>query len=121
MKQERADRIGEALRAELAQMLEQREIKDPRIGFVSITRVAVTRDLSLARIGLSVLKPEEEGPTLEGLRSAAGFLRGELARRLRLRLAPALEFYVDRSIAESLRVQQLMREALPRREETERP
>ena len=110
MKQERADRIGEAMLAELSDMI-QRELKDPRIGFVSVTRVMVSRDLAKARVYVSVLNGEHAADTLAGLESAQGYLRGEVARRLKLRLAPALEFKLDRSIAESVHIQQLLREA----------
>ena len=112
MKTERAERVGEAMRAELADLI-QRELKDPRIGFLSVTRVAVSRDLARARVYLSVLDPAGEPDTLAGLRSASGFLRGEVARRLKLRLAPALEFVGDPSIRQSLHVQALLNEKPP--------
>jgi ribosome-binding factor A len=110
MKQERADRIGEAMLAELSDMI-QRELKDPRIGFVSLTRVVVSRDLAKARVYVSVLNPEQAADTLAGLESAQGYLRGEVARRLKLRLAPALQFKLDQSIADSVHIQQLLRQA----------
>jgi ribosome-binding factor A len=110
MKQERAERVAEAIQTELAAML-QREIKDPRVGFVSVTRVDLARDLAVARVYVSVLNPEEADETLIGLRSARSFLRGEVARRLRLRQAPELEFRLDHSLEASLTVQRLLKQA----------
>lgn len=115
MKQERADRVADAMRAELGQML-QHEIKDPRIGFVSITRVEVSRDLGKAKVWVSILEDSAAADsavqdTLAGLASAAGYLRGEVGRRLQLRHAPALEFRRDETISDSLHVQRLLREA----------
>jgi ribosome-binding factor A len=110
MKQERAERVAEAMQTELAAML-QREIKDPRVGFVSVTRVDLARDLAVARVYVSVLNPEEADETLIGLRSARSFLRGAVARRLRLRQAPELEFRLDHSLEASLTVQRLLKQA----------
>jgi ribosome-binding factor A len=110
MKQERADRIGEAMLAELGTMI-QREVKDPRIGFVSITRVEVSRDLAKAKVFVSVLDPAQVEDTLNGLKSAGRFLRGEVARRLGLRVAPELEFRLDHSIADSVHIHQLLKQA----------
>jgi ribosome-binding factor A len=110
MRQDRAERVAEAMQAELSAMI-QRELKDPRIGFVSVTRVDVSRDLGKARVYVSVLDETQQEGSLEGLRSASGLLRGEIARRLQLRLAPVLEFHLDHSIEQSVRVQRLLREA----------
>ncbi len=110
MKQERAERVGEAMRTELAQLLET-AVKDPRVGFVSLTRVDVSRDLAQAKVYFSVLDPSHEEESLVGLKSAARFLRGEVARRVQLRVAPQLVFVVDRGIRQSLHVQSLLKEA----------
>jgi ribosome-binding factor A len=110
MKQERAERVGEAMRVELAELLET-TVKDPRIGFVSLTRVEVSRDLGQAKVYVSVLDPAREAECLEGLASAARFLRGEVARRVKLRVAPQLVFVADRGIRQSLEVQSLLKEA----------
>jgi ribosome-binding factor A len=110
MRQERADRVGEAVRMELARLLET-AVKDPRIGFVSLTRVEVSRDLAQAKVYVSVLDPDREADSLAGLRSAARFLRGEVARRVKLRVAPELVFVPDHGIRRSLEVQSLLKEA----------
>ena len=86
------------------------EVKDPRIGFVSVTRVEVTRDLSVARAYVSILgTAEETQSTLCGLKTAAPFLRGEVGRRLGLRKSPELVFREDRGIAQSMHIQGLIR------------
>lgn len=110
MKQERAERVGEAMRTELADLLET-SVKDPRVGFVSLTRVEVSRDLAQAKVYVSVLDAAQEAESLTGLRSAARFLRGEVARRVQLRVAPQLVFVVDRGIQQSMAVQALLKEA----------
>jgi ribosome-binding factor A len=91
----RQQRIESQMQRALAQLL-TREVKDPRVGRVTITAVSLVPDLSAARVwflpfGLGA--PADEA--LEGLRSAAGFLRGEVARQLGLRHAPRLEFLID--------------------------
>ena len=109
MKRERAERVGEAMREELAQLIAS-EVKDPRVGLASVTRVEVSRDLGHARVYVSVLDPEKAGETLLGLKSAKPFLRGEVTRRLRLRQAPDLDFRLDHSLEASLTVQRLLKE-----------
>lgn len=106
----RAERVAQEIQYELARML-SKEVKDPRIGFVSLTRVELSRDLSWAKVFVSVLGTEEErAGSLAGLHSASSFLRGEIGRRLHLRLAPSLQFLLDDSIDQSLHIQRLMRE-----------
>ncbi len=104
------------MRAELSDLI-QRELKDPRIGMLTVTRVAVSRDLARARVFVSVLDPTRETETLAGLKSAAGRLRGEVGRRLRLRVSPALEFRSDASIRHSVHIQALLAEAGPAKSE----
>ena len=91
----RAERLGHEIRVELAELI-SRQVKDPRIGFATVTRVEMTADLHHARVYVSVLgSPEEQESTLEGLTSAAGFLRHEIGHRLALRRAPELDFILD--------------------------
>ncbi len=104
----RAVRVGEQMRDELAQLLRD-EVKDPRIGFVSIVKVEVSRDLRHAKIYVSVLGDEQQKKdTMAGLASATGFLRSELAKRLRLRYTPELHFHLDESIEHGQRIAQLL-------------
>lgn len=85
------------------------ELKDPRIGFVSIVRVDVSADLRHARVHFSVLGEEQRRlDTLKGLQSATGFLRSQLATRLGLRHVPELQFRLDRSIEHGVRVAELL-------------
>ncbi len=91
-------RVGEQIRRELA-VLVQQEVKDPRLGIVTITDVELSTDLTHAKIYITVL--DEEGDAQKSvtvLNHAAGFLRHELARRMVLRLTPSLHFYYDRTI-----------------------
>ncbi len=109
MNQARAERVGQMMQQELGAMI-QTEVKDPRVGFVSITHIDVSRDLGWAKVFVSVLGPPEGAKnSLEGLKSASTFLRGEVARRLGLRHAPQLDFRLDTSIVESLHIQRLMK------------
>ena len=90
--------VGELLREELTDII-RREVKDPRVGFMSITRVDLPADLRSARVYVSVLGTDEERQaTLTALRSAAGFIRHHLKPRLRMRQIPDLEFRDDRSM-----------------------
>ena len=90
--------VGELLKEELTDII-RREVKDPRVGFMSITNVDVTPDLRSARVFVSVLGSDEErSDTLDALRSAAKFIRFHLKPRLRMRQIPDLEFRDDRSM-----------------------
>lgn len=118
MDQTRAERVAQLMQRELGRMI-LTEVKDPRIGFVSLTRVEVTRDLSQARAYVSVLGSSQDiQKSLAGLKSAALFLRGEVARRLGLRHAPDLIFKEDSGIVDSMRIQSLIR-SLPKESDHE--
>jgi ribosome-binding factor A len=105
----RAERVAEGIREEVARFLST-DAKDPRIqGLVTVTAVDVTPDLRSARIFVSIMGTEEEKrSTLEGLDSLAGYLRGTLARSLRLRFAPELSFRVDPSVERAARIETLL-------------
>lgn len=103
----RADRVGDLIRRELGRLL-LREVKDPRLREVTITSVEMSADLRHARVRFT--GPAGAGEAEKGLRSAAGFLRGELGRALRLRYAPELTFEVDESVERSLHVAALLRQ-----------
>ena len=94
----RTRQVGEFLREELTDII-RREVKDPRIGFFSLTTVEMSPDLRLARVFVSVLGTDDErAATLTALRSAAGFIRHHLKPRLRMRQIPELDFRDDRSM-----------------------
>ena len=87
------------------------ELKDPRIGFVTVTRVELTPDLRFARIHVGVLGAEaDRKKTLEGLERSSGFLRREVGRRLRLKHTPELQFRYDTGLDATERVAQLLDE-----------
>lgn len=105
---ERANRVREAIKEELSDMI-RLEVKDPRIGFASITSVEVAPDLRYARVFVSVFGDDAAAKrTLEGLASSRGFLRTELGKRLRLRFAPELAFELDHSLAHGDRIARLL-------------
>ncbi|OPA77638.1 ribosome-binding factor A [Paenibacillus selenitireducens] len=106
----RVGRVGEQLKKELSQLI-QSELKDPRIGFVTVTGVEVTNDLSQATVYLSVLGDDEQkSNTLKALAKANGFLRSELGKRIRLRHTPVLIFKFDSSIEYGSRIEKILGE-----------
>ncbi|MHB8572345.1 MAG: 30S ribosome-binding factor RbfA [Candidatus Dormibacteria bacterium] len=111
---QRSERVAHQIRDELAGMV-QREIKDPRIGFATITEVVLSTDLRVATVRVSSIGSREElEATIQGLVSARGWIRHELGRRLsNLRYSPELRFEADHRIAEAQRISDLLREVLP--------
>ena len=106
----RQERVAETIKQEVSNIIHD-EVKDPRIGFVTITRVEVTADLREAKIFFSVLgKDEERKKTKDALDTALGFIRYLLARRVQLRYAPEISFREDRSGEYSVRIQELLEE-----------
>lgn len=114
----RTEQIGEAIREEVASIISQ-GLKDPRIGFVTITRAQVTPDLRHARIFFGVLgDAAQRDKTEAGLRQAAGFIRREVGKRLRLRFTPELAFQYDVGIDATDRVAKLLEETKTASDET---
>jgi ribosome-binding factor A len=111
MRTARMRRVDEAMRQVLGDALAQ-DLKDPRIGFVTVTDVKTSPDLRHARVYVSVLgtDPEQEA-TLAGLRSAQGFLQGRVASELRLKRTPELVFELDHTAANAARLERLIEEA----------
>ncbi|RHW36398.1 30S ribosome-binding factor RbfA [Neobacillus notoginsengisoli] len=104
----RANRVGEQLKKELGEII-GRKIKDPRIGFVTVTDVQVTGDLQQATVYISVLGDEEQREnTLKGLAKAKGFIRSEIGNRIRLRKTPEIAFEFDESIDYGNRIETLL-------------
>ncbi len=102
----RADRVGDLMAQEIADIL-MRKIKDPRIGFVTITGVDVSDDLRNAKVFVSVYG-EGRAETLKGLASAAPFIRSELGRRMRMKHIPELLFRFDESVARGAHIMELL-------------
>jgi ribosome-binding factor A len=109
-------RVDEAIRHVLGETMGV-DLKDPRIGFVTVTDVRTTSDLRHARVYVSVLepsgepsRPQQRQQTLDGLRSAHGFLQGRIGQELRLKRTPTLEFIYDETTDRAMRVEELLDE-----------
>ncbi|HEY5603952.1 MAG TPA: 30S ribosome-binding factor RbfA [Gammaproteobacteria bacterium] len=108
----RSDRVADQIQRELAALI-QFEVKDPRIGMVTITTVEVPRDFEYAKVYFTVLGDNAvREATIKGLTHAAGFLRRELAHRLKLRVTPELQFVYDQSIDNAIRISELISTAV---------
>ncbi|WP_168122210.1 30S ribosome-binding factor RbfA [Paenibacillus sp. HB172176] len=104
----RVGRVSEQIKKELSQII-QTELKDPRLGFITVTGVETTSDLSQAKVYLSVLGSDEQREdSLKALDSATGFLRSELGKRMKLRHTPVLVFKFDSSIEYGSRIESLI-------------
>ena len=90
------------------------EVRDPRVGLATVTAVETSPELDHAKVYITTLAGEDDrGEVLKGLRSAAPFIRSQLSKRLHMRRIPELHFEVDRKLDEALRIEALLREALP--------
>lgn len=106
---DRLGRLAEEIKRELSSII-AKEVKDPRLGMISITDVNVSRDLSWAKVYYSQLGSEEErANTLEGLNKAKGFVRTELSKRLRVRHTPEIIFQFDPSLEQGAKMDALLR------------
>src|ERR671919_2099000 len=104
----RMRRVNEAIREILGDAITT-ELKDPRIGFVTVTEVDTTPDLRSARVYVSVLgSPEEREDSLAGLRSSHGFLQGKIASAMRMKRTPTLSFEYDESVDRGARISRLL-------------
>lgn len=101
----RQEKVAEALKREISSII-QNELKDPRLGFITITRVNLSKDLRFGQIYFSVLS-DEEGikKAVEGLNNAKGFVKRLISERLKLRFTPEISFKLDRSIEYSIELQ----------------
>ena len=114
MSQARANRVADQIQRELA-LIFQREMKDPRLGLATVSAVEVSSDLQNAKIFVTFLGKEEQeeiDEALEVVRGAAGFLRSQLAKQMRMRSVPILRFFYDKSIQEGQRMSSLIEQAL---------
>jgi len=110
MSKHRPNRLSETLKEEISQLILV-ELKDPRIGFVTVTSVDVANDLAHAKVYISVLGSEDDRKvSLDTLNRAAGFLRTEIGKRIRLRHVPALVFVYDPSIQHGAHIAKLLRD-----------
>ena len=106
----RSERLGELILGEISDLI-RREIKDPRIGFVTFTRVEMSDDLRHAKVFVSCIDAEPaKARTLQGLCSATGYIRRHLGRALHLRYAPEIAFLLDDSFEHGAKIAQLLRQ-----------
>lgn len=107
-------RIADQIQRELADLI-RNELKDPRIGMITLTGVDVSQDYAHAKIFYTTLRSESDNFLIQnGLENAAGFLRSQLLHRLKLRVIPQLHFIYDKSIERGARLSQLIDEAVAR-------
>lgn len=112
----RPERLAEEVREEIARMIAS-ELKDPRLGFVTVTRVEIAHDLRNAKVHVGVLgDAAERERSLAALRSAAGWVRRELGRRLRIHHSPQIDFRFDKGLDATDRVARLLEEERAREE-----
>jgi len=108
----RAARIADQIQRDLSELI-RKELKDPRVGLVTITSVEVTRDLSHAKVYVTTLAGAESGErSIQALQHAAGFLRTQLSQTLKVRSIPQLHFVYDASVERGARLSQLIDQAV---------
>jgi|SRR5690625_2695607 len=105
----RANRVAEEIKKEMGDIV-TRKLKDPRIGFVTITDVEVTGDLQQATIYISVLEKDQKEATLVGLSKANGFIRSEIGKRIQLRKTPEITFEFDEALERGTRIEEILRD-----------
>ena len=113
----RSKRVGDLIREEVADIILYR-LKDPRIGFVTVTGVDMSPDMKNARVYVSILKEEDRELTLEILNSSKSFMRSLLSKRLRMKFIPTVEFRFDTSIEYGYKIDKLLKEIKDRDEDT---
>jgi len=104
----RSQRVSDLIREEIADIIMYR-LKDPRIGFITVTGVDMTDDLKLARVYVSILREEDREQTLEILNDAKPFFRSALGKRLKMKFIPAVEFRLDSSIEYGYKIDRLLK------------
>ena len=111
MNSRRIDRLRGTLKKELSDIIRNR-VKDPRVRFVTVTDVEISKDLRHVKVYVSVLGSDEDRTAcLEGLTRALGFIRGEMGRRIRLRYTPEMVLQYDKSIDAGMEIDRLLKEA----------
>jgi len=108
----RARRVADQIQRELPELIRQ-EVKDPRVGMLTITEVEVNRDMEFAKVFFTTLGGQaEHEDCLEGLKRASGFLRTQLSHRMQLRVVPKLSFVYDHSVERGIQLSQLIEAAI---------
>jgi ribosome-binding factor A len=107
----RPERVGQEIQAAVGELLSRGMLRDPRIGFITITGVKVSPDLRVARVFYSMMGTEEErAETQKGLDAAKGFVRREVTARVQLRVSPEVFFSFDASVGEGDKIERLLKE-----------
>jgi ribosome-binding factor A len=116
MQGKRLDRVNQLIKEEISTLL-QRELKDPRLGFVTVTEVETSKDLRMAKVFVSVLGDDRQwAASLAALTSARGFVRNWLRQNLDLRVTPEVDFRPDRSMEHAAKIQSLLKQVQDTRE-----
>jgi ribosome-binding factor A len=110
----RPQKLGDQIQRELSDLV-QRELRDPRVGMVTITSVDVSPDLSHAKVFFTILEQGKLAETSAGLKRSAGFLRSQLAKRIKLYTTPELRFVYDESVERGDRLSRLIDSVLPKK------
>jgi ribosome-binding factor A len=110
----RPQKLGDQIQRELSDLL-ARELRDPRVGMVTLTSVDVSPDISHAKVFFTMLEKDRLEDTLHGLRRAAGFLRSQLARRIKLYTTPELRFEYDESVERGDHLSRLIDSVIPKK------
>jgi ribosome-binding factor A len=111
MNYKRSDRVGDLVKEEIASMIQRGEIKDPRIGFVTITGASMSRDLRQVKVFFSILgTSEDKERNRAGLNSASGYIRRALAKRLKLKQIPTIVFEFDESLEYSSHIDKVIKD-----------
>lgn len=104
----RIDRVSDELKKVVGELIE-REVNDPRVGFVTVTGVKVARDFAVAKIYVTVGENDDVEETMAGLKNAAGFLRKRVGERIKLRVTPVIQFSYDKSVDRGFRMDALLK------------
>jgi ribosome-binding factor A len=107
----RSERVAGQIRRELSKLI-QLEVRDPDVGFISLSDVEVTRDLAHAKVFITVFEDDKAKKTIKALKGAAKFLRHRLSQEMRIRSVPELHFYHDASVETGQKMDQLINKAL---------
>ena len=110
----RPQKLGDQIQRELADLL-ARELRDPRVGMITVTAVDVSPDISHAKVFFTMLEKDKLEDTLHGLRRAAGFLRSQLAKRIKLYTTPELRFEYDESVERGDHLSRLIDSVIPKK------
>lgn len=115
--QNRLGRIDEEYKKEISQIISY-QLKNPNVtGLISATKVKVTNDLKYAKVYVSILNSKNLKETMEGLKKSSGFIRSELARKINLRNTPEILFELDDSLEYGAKIDSILKEIMPKKEE----